>query len=190
MRKVLGLLALAVLPVTLSACSALGFDTSMVPNTSTSDEPGPVSDAGWVVVATGAATPQPSPSSGGSPSPALPPVSFLPVQPECAKSWTVDPVLIPMTIKPGNGSLTVTWPRQSDSSYRITAVPQPLVSGDQPAHTWKDVPAGPGCTVTTTISGLASGKPYVVWLDAPNAGYHPDGTRYPYSGKSGVVYPA
>jgi hypothetical protein len=190
MRKALGLLALAVLPVTLGACSALGFDTSMVPDTSTSTEPGPVSDAGWVVVATGSATPKPSPSSVGSPSPALPPVRFLPVDPECAKSWTVDPVLIPMQITPGKGALTVTWPRQYDSTYRITAVPQALVSGAQPAHTWTDVPAGTGCTVTTTITGLTSGKPYVVWLDAPGTGTYGDGTRHPYSGESGVVYPA
>jgi hypothetical protein len=86
--------------------------------------------------------------------------------------------------------LTVTWPRQYDSDYRITAVPQPLVSGAQPAHTWTDVPAGTGCTVTTTITGLDSGKPYVVWLDAPNTGYERDGTRHPYTGESGVVYPA
>ena len=73
-----------------------------------------------------------------------------------------------MTVVPGAGSLTVTWPRQYDSNYRLTAVPQPLVSGTQPAHTWQNVAAGTGCTVTATISGLKSGKPYVVWLDAPN----------------------
>ena len=41
--------------------------------------------------------------------------------------------------------------------------------------------AGAGCTVTATITGLKSGKPYVVWLDAPNTGYQRDGTRHPYS---------
>ena len=128
MRKALGLVALVVLPVMLSACSALGLDTSMVPDTSGSAEPGPVSDAGWVVVATGSATPKPSPSSGGSPSPALPPVSFLPIDPECAKSWTVDPVLIPMQITPGQGSLRVTWPRQ-----RMRAVRPGTGSNRQPS---------------------------------------------------------
>ena len=118
------------------------------------------------------------------------PVSFLPVDPECAKTWTVDPVLIPMTIVPGKGSLTVTWPRQYNSNYRITAVPQPLVTGNQPAYKWQDVAAGAGCTVTATIKGLRSGTPYVVWLDAPNTGYMRDGTRHPYSGESGVVYPS
>ena len=70
---------------------------------------------------------------------------FLPIDPECAKSWTVDPVLIPMQVTPGNGSFTVTWPRQYDSDYRIAAVPQPLVAGSQPAvapgRTWRPAPA-------------------------------------------------
>jgi hypothetical protein len=188
-RKALGLAALMV-PLTLGGCSVLGMDTTMVPDTSTSTAPEPVSDAGWVVTATGSAIPKPSPSHGaGSPSPALPPVSFLPIDPECAKSWTVDPVLIPMTVEPGAGSVTVTWPRQRDSNYRVTAVPQPLLSGAQPKVTWTDVAAGTGCTVTARITGLTSGKPYVVWLDAPNTGHQRDGTRHPYSGKSGVVYP-
>ena len=51
------------------------------------------------------------------------------------------------------------------------------------------MPAGAGCTVTATITGLKAGTPYVVWLDAPNTGYERDGTRHPYSGRSGVVYP-
>ena len=189
--RALKLLAMIALPVTLGACSALGVGGAGTPATGTSTAPGPVSDAGWVVVATGSATPSPSPSRGtGTPRPALPPVSFLPVDPECAKSWTVDPVLIPMQITPGRGSLTVTWPRRYGSTYRIAAVPQPLVSGGQPAYPWKDVPAGAGCTVRTTITGLASGKPYVVWLDAPGSGHERDGTRHPYTGESGVVYPS
>jgi hypothetical protein len=65
----------------------------------------------------------------------------------------------------------------------------PLVAGAQPAYAWQPVPAGTGCTVTATITGLAGGSPYVVWLDAPNTGYQQDGTRHPYSGRSGVVFP-
>jgi hypothetical protein len=189
--RALKLLAMIALPVTLGACSALGVGGTATPATGTSTAPGPVSDAGWVVVATGSATPSPTPSRRtGTPRPALPPVSFLPVDPECAKNWTVDPVLIPMQISPGRGSLTVTWPRRYGSAYRIAAVPQPLVSGGQPAYPWKDVPAGAGCTVRTTITGLTSGKPYVVWLDAPGSGTERDGTRHPYTGESGVVYPS
>jgi hypothetical protein len=116
-------------------------------------------------------------------------VSFLPVAPGCARSWQVDEVLIPITVTPGKGSLTMTWPRQFDSDYQVTAVPQPLVAGNQPAHAWQNVAPGTGCTVSATITGLKSGTPYVVWLEAPNTGYQRDGTPHPYSGRSGVVYP-
>jgi hypothetical protein len=111
------------------------------------------------------------------------------VDPACAQTWNINDVLIPMVVTPGAGSFSVTWPRQWDSNYRITAVPQPLVSGSQPSYTWQNVAPATGCTVTATISGLKSGVPYVVWLDAPNTGYERDGTRHPYSGRSGVVYP-
>ena len=188
-RTVIASLALLV-PLALGGCGALGLDSTMVPNTGATTGPDPLSDAGWLVSDLGAATPGPAATRGtGTRPPALPPVSFLPVAPGCEKTWTVDPVLIPMTVEPRAGSLTVSWPRQYASNYRITAVPQPLVSGGQPAYTWQDVPAGAGCTVTATITGLKAGTPYVVWLDAPNTGYERDGTRHPYSGRSGVVYP-
>ncbi|MEV6490798.1 hypothetical protein AB0M20_19590 [Actinoplanes sp. NPDC051633] len=191
MRRTTAVIVVALcVPLALTGCSALGLDSTMVPDTSTSASPGPVSGAGWIVSTQGSATPSPVPSrGGGSRSPALPPVSFLPMDPSCTKQWTVDPVLIPMTVTPAKGSFTVSWPRQYASNYRIAAIPQPLRSGSQPAYTWQDVPAPSGCTVTATITGLKSGTPYVVWLDAPTTGYEQDGTRHPYSGKSGVVYP-
>jgi len=178
---------LLALPIALGGCGALG------PGSAT-DTPGSAdatAEAGgdWIVVATGSATPSPVPSPGGSRPPVLPPVTFLPVAPGCAKSWVVNPPLIPIEVVPGAGRLTVTWPRQQDSEYRITAVKQPLIAGNQPDYTWQNVAAGTGCTVTATITGLQRGVPYVVWLDAPNTGYELDGTRHPYSGRSGVVYP-
>ena len=94
-----------------------------------------------------------------------------------------------MKVVAGVGKLVVTWPRQFNSDYRITAVKQPLKAGKQPAYPWQSVPAGSGCMITATISGLKKGVPYVVWLDAPNTGADRDGTRHPYSGRSGVVYP-
>jgi hypothetical protein len=188
-RKLIAGVALVV-PFALGGCGLLGTDSTMVPYAGETADPGPVTGAGWVVTDRGSATPSPAASRGaGTRPPALPPVSFLPVAPGCEKSWTVEPVLIPMTVEPGAGSLTVSWPRQYNSDYRVTAVPQPLVAGAQPDHTWQDVAAGPGCTATATITGLKSGTPYVVWLDAPDTGYERDGTRHPYSGKSGVVYP-
>ena len=187
-RTVIAGMALVV-PLALGGCGALGLDSTMVPRPSETGTPGPAGDP-WVVTDLGSPTPSPAATrAGGTRPPALPPVSFLPVAPGCDKSWTVEPVLIPMTVEPGAGSLTVSWPRQYDSGYRITAVPQPLKSGAQPAYTWQDVAAGSGCTVTATIRGLKPGTPYVVWLDAPDTGYERDGTRHPYSGRSGVVRP-
>lgn len=192
MRKtVLAVVGLLV-PVLLSGCAALGFDMSMAPNPeSSASAGGPVSDAGWIVGATGSPTPSPTPTLGNGkyPGASLPPVSFPPVDSSCPMTWTPEPVLIPMTITPGKGSLAVSWPRQYASNYRITAVPQPLRSGKQPDPVWQDVAPADGCTVTATISGLASGTAYVVWLDAPNTGHWRDGARHTYAGESGVVYP-
>jgi hypothetical protein len=183
------LLTLAALPLVLGGCSMLGPNsTPGTPGASASASPGP-GGAGWIIGAQGSATPSPAVSRGGTPSPVLPAVSFLPVSKSCAQSWQMGVVLIPMTVASGKGSLTMTWPRQYDSYYRVTAVPQLLVSGNQPAFTWQTVPASHGCTVSATIGGLKSAKPYVVWLDAPATGYERDGTRHPYSGRSGVVYP-
>jgi hypothetical protein len=190
LRTMAGMVAALVVPVLLGGCSALGLDSSMTPRTAPTGAPGPVSDAGWVVTATGSPTPKPTPSvRAGSRTPGLPPVSFLPMKSGCATTWTADPVLIPLTVTPGARSLTVTWPRQYESGYRVTAVPQPLVVGGAQDYTWQTVPTGTGCTVSATIRGLKSGTPYVVWLDAPDTGRQPDGTRHPYSGRSGVVYP-
>ncbi|GAA2565745.1 hypothetical protein GCM10010435_43310 [Winogradskya consettensis] len=183
------LLPLLTVPLAVGGCSALGLGSKTSPGASgTSATPTP--GAPWFTFAPGSATPSPQPTRPtGSRSPVLPPVTFLPADPACSVSWTVDPVLIPMRVTPGAGKLTVTWPRQYDSDYRITAVKQPLISGAQPAYTWQYVPTPPGCLATATITGLKKGVPYIVWLDAPNTGYEPDGTRHPYSGKSGVVYP-
>lgn len=182
------LLALAVLPFVLGGCGALGLGGSGGSGT-TSASPRP-SGTPWIIFASGSATPSPVVSYSGSRSPALPPVSFLPVDPACTQTFTrLEDVLIPMTVTPGKGSLTVSWPRQYNSGYRITAIKQPLITGNQPAYTWQNVPAGAGCTVTATIKGLKSKVPYIVWLDAPNTGYELDGTRHLYSGASGVVYP-
>jgi hypothetical protein len=189
MRFKKALLPLLALPVALGGCGLLGMGSAKdTPNASAT----PTAGGTWLVVASGSATPSPIPSSSGSRSPALPPVSFLPLDPQCAKDYTMareDQALIPIKVVPGPGRLTVTWPRQYMSDYRITAVKQPLIAGFQPNYTWQSIPPGTGCTVTATISGLKKGAPYVVWLDAPNTGYERDATRHPYSGRSGVVYP-
>ena len=185
---------LLIVPFLLGGCGMVGLGSSATPGPSASPSPsvslGLVTGSGWIVVESGSPTQSPAvPPTAGSPSPALPPASFLPVDRSCTPSGDLAAVQIPLTVTPGAGKLTISWPRQWNSGYRITAVPQLLVSGYQPTPTWQTVPAGTGCTVTATISGLKSGTPYVVWLDAPGTGAERDGGRHPYSGRSGVVYP-
>jgi hypothetical protein len=181
-------LALAALPLALGGCGALGLSTA-TPTWSPTPAPNPNSSP-WIITAQGSVPPSPNPSGGaGSRPPLLPPVSFLANDRSCAQDWQIGVVLIPIQVTPGKGKLSMTWPRQYDSNYRITAVPQPLIKGNQPNYTWQNITPGSGCTISGTITGLKSGKPYIVWLDAPATGYQADGTRHLYSGRTGVVYP-
>jgi hypothetical protein len=181
-------LALGAVTLALGGCSALGLGGSSGGGAA-SASPTPTGTP-WFKYTAGVPTPSATISYGASRSAVLPPVSFLPVDPACTATFTrTEDVLIPLTVVPAKGSLKVTWPRQYNSGYRLTAVKQPLITGNQPAYTWQTVPAATGCTATATIKGLKSGIPYVVWLDAPNTGYERDGARHLYSGASGVVYP-
>ena len=181
MRQVGFVIALAAFALVAGGCSD-GETVTAAPSPSPGDT--------WSLLVEGSATPSPTPSGPtGSRSPVA--TASLPsANPSCTQIWpATEPVFIPIVVTAFAGGFGVQWPRQYDSNYRVTAVPQKLVSGAQPEPTWKDVPAGTGCTVSTTLTGLIPGEPYVVWLDAPNTGYETDGTRHPYSGRSGVVYP-
>ena len=119
------------------------------------------------------------------------PFTPLPSSAACPISWPADvgQVFIPLIVTPGKGSLTVQWPSSYGPNYRVTAVNQKLVTGTQPPPTWVNVPAAAGCTTSATLTGLISGNPYVVWLDAPNTPHYLDNSRSLYSGRSGVVKP-
>jgi len=178
-------LALAALPMVLGGCGG------MVTPTASSSGSAPASPAmPWVIVATGSATPSPTPSISLSlPASGLPWTS-MPAASACAIAWPEnEQVLIPMIVTPAKASLKVQWPAWYGPDYRVAAVDQRLVSGTQPPPTWVSVTAGTGCTVTATLTGLISGNPYIVWLDAPNTPRNLDGSRSLYSGKSGVVTP-
>ena len=174
---------LAALPVVLGGCGGGGTPGPTASAAGNGEEP-------WVVVATGSATPGPVRSRPGARRPPLPPVSFLPTDSACRIGWPdTGLVLIPMIVTPRVAALKVEWPAAYGPVYRITAVPQKLVTGSQPAPRWQTVRAGAGCTVTATITGLTSGAPYIVWLDAPETPRRLDGSRSLYSGKSAVVKP-
>ncbi|WP_045740667.1 hypothetical protein [Actinoplanes rectilineatus] len=181
--------ALAVISLTLGGCGALGLDTHDPGTATGTPRPG----GQWIDVRNGtaplaSATPMTGPSWRESPYPTL---SLPAPSPGCTKTFTrTEEVLIPIEVTPGAGSLKVEWPRQYDSAYRVVAVPQQLVSGAQPVPPWQSVPATTACTVSTTITGLVPGAPYIVWLDAPGTGYEVDGTRHLYTGRSGIVTPS
>ena len=144
----------------------------------------------WGVVEPGRPTPSPAQQFSGSLKPALPPVSFLPTTDSCTVAWPEqEAVLIPMVVTPGAGSFTVQWPNRYGDTYRLTAVPQDLITGEQPEPVWQTIKTGAECEVTATISGLTSGRAYIVWLDAPNTPRRVDGSRSLYSGKTKVLIP-
>ena len=186
MRRTGIAIVLAGATLALGGCAALGLGADTAGESSATAREG----ATWIVVDEGKATPSPS-ETMGKPT-ATPGVSLsVPApDPSCTKNWArTEPVLIPVEVTPGFGSLRVEWPTQYDSNYRVAAVPQALVYGAQPEPEWKEVPPGTGCSVSTTLTGLTPGAAYIVWLDAPNSGREVDGTRHLYSGRSGVVYP-
>ncbi|WP_436524450.1 hypothetical protein [Actinoplanes sp. HUAS TT8] len=182
MRHLRTVLAVAALALVTAGCGSGKDQTATVASPSPGDT--------WQLLVSGSAVPRPTPSPFGTrPGMSDATLSASP-DPSCSKLFTQsEAVLIPIEVTPISGGFKVEWPRQYDSNYRVTAVPQKLVSGPQPEPPWKDVPAGTGCTVSTTITGLTAGAAYIVWLDAPNTGYDLDGTRHLYSGRSGVVYP-
>ncbi|WP_091942826.1 hypothetical protein [Trujillonella endophytica] len=73
-------------------------------------------------------------------------------------------------IVPGVGSATLSWMADSDNDvvrgYRVQAVSQQLVTGLQPAPPQQLVAQRDDCgEVSTTMTGLTSGVPYVFWLE-------------------------
>jgi hypothetical protein len=182
LRAVRSALAISASLLALSGCGAPSTPSA---GASTSASPA----APWLIDVS--ANPAPSTSAPVSlrPSASLP-WSPLPTATACDIPWPTDErVLIPMVVTPGAGSLKVQWPSWYGPNYRVAAVDQKLVTGTQPPPTWVNVTAGTGCTVTATLTGLLSGNPYVVWLDAPNTPRRLDNSRSLYSGRSAVVRP-
>ncbi|GAA0794196.1 hypothetical protein Sya03_31870 [Spirilliplanes yamanashiensis] len=185
--------ALAALPLLLSGC-----DTSMITgkdgaaDTVVAEGSASPEDS-WILFEKGraAATPKPSATAKPSPTP-TPSFSPLPEDTVCAFDWLAGQVLLPVNTEVGAGSIRASWPRVGEpppDSFRITAVPQDNVSGVQPELEWQTVTVTSGCSASGTITGLRPGRPYIVWVDAPESGYQLDGTPRPRSGRSGVVYP-
>ena len=76
---------------------------------------------------------------------------------------------VPPGVVPGPGSATVTWQadgRETVQGYRVTAVSQQLVAGEQPVPPSVDAPQRADCgEVSAVLPGLTPGTPYVFWLE-------------------------
>ncbi len=80
-----------------------------------------------------------------------------------------NPRQIPPGVVPGPGSATVSWQadgRDDVRGYRVTAVSQQLVAGEQPPPPRVDVAQREDCgEVSTVLGGLTPGVAYVFWLE-------------------------
>jgi hypothetical protein len=104
------------------------------------------------------------------PAPLVPrgePLQVTPPPAECGGYG--NPRQVPPGVVPGAGSATVSWQadgRDDVRGYRVTAVSQQLVSGEQPAPPQVTVGQPADCgEVTAVLGGLTPGVPYVFWLE-------------------------
>src|SRR5690349_4002917 len=99
-------LVLAAASLTLGGCAALGLGGDDADESAASRN-----GKSWIVVDQGKATPSPT-VTVGKPT-ATPRVSLSAPSPDpsCTKVWPrTEPVMIPVEVTPGAGSLTVEWP--------------------------------------------------------------------------------
>lgn len=182
----------------LSGCSAIGLSTSA--DGSTDAATGATSNSkSWTLVSAGARTPTPGAIAGYSPSP-TPTFKLVPL-PTASPSGSAtggcsgsQPLgrLAGLDVTPATTSARVTWPDIGDPTlvqYRLTAIAQDIVGGSQADLTWVEVEPTTRCaTLTATISGLTSGRPYIFSLDAVLKNYNSDGNRTSTIARSLVVY--
>lgn len=187
-RRWLGTLILA--PLVLGGCKSGTTTATPVPSPSGSP---------WVVTVQGSATPSPAPS-GATVTPSAFPTGFLPL-PSTSATATPTPTggctpdnghsIGGATVVPGTTSAAVTFwnPGGTDVvEYRITAISQNLVVGEQRDVGWTVMTPGSGCTyLTATVTGLDPLTDYVFSVDAVTADLGHDGTRAATVARSGVV---
>jgi hypothetical protein len=167
--------------LSVAGCSSLTGTPSAKPKTSTSA--GAQLQLPENTVFEVGTTPSPSPAPNGSP--IRSPLAELPPLPSASGMYpSSSPYPSPgqcggyyrqgvrngLTVVPGTTSATVSWWNLGDpalQSYELAAVSQELTFGIQPPWKWQTVEKSTGCNqITTTFTGLSSGKPYVFVLHA------------------------
>ena len=174
-RRRLGLLLVAA-ALSVTGCAA-STDVEEAAATRTAAPTSWFLDSGGIVPPTASAPTQiagfspdiPRPGSFEIPHPApygVPPV-LVPSPAPCAGYGT--PKVNNPGAVPGTGSASLTWmadDRPEVTGYRVQAVAQTLVTGEQPAPVQQTVAQPTGCVqVTTTMTGLTSGETYIFWLE-------------------------
>jgi hypothetical protein len=185
-----GLGTLALVPL-LAAC---GSGSTTTPSTDAAAD-----GKNWVVVANGSATPSPvptRPTSTASPFPS----GFLPLP---STSPTPKPTGVfscpPNKQSPINGanavagatSATVTWFNPGGDNlvnYRVTAISQDAMLGNQRDIGWTVLTPGPACeTMTATVTGLDRDTRYVLSVDSVQTRNGSDGGYSKTVARSQVV---
>ena len=177
-RRWLGPLLLA--PLMVGGCATDGGSTATaVPTPSGSP---------WVNVLNGNATPSPAPT-GYTATPSTFPTGFLPVTSTSPTPPAGGSTCAPQrfngiggaTVVPSSTSAAVTWwnPGGSDVvQYRVTAITQDSVVGEQRDVGWTVVTPGTDCGfLTATVTGLDAATDYVFSVDAVMTRLASDGTR-------------
>jgi hypothetical protein len=153
----------------------------------------------WVVVSQGSVAP--SATAKGRPSPTPSTGGFLPRRtpgPTPTPHQTCSDPTVKVGVINGlaeterAGTATVRWFNIGGDnvvSYRLTAIPQALVSGKQPDLRWQSISPGKACTyMTAVVTGLVRNAPYVLSLDAVLSHTNADGARAATVARSGVFY--
>ena len=188
-RRWLGMVLLA--PLLLGGCGG-GDTTSATAEPTTGAQP-------WVVVSSGSATPSPTPSyRAGTASPF--PSGFLPLRPAEPTPRPTGTYSCPPTgtkgingadVVAGATSATVTWYNPGGENlvdYRITAISQDAVLGEQRDVGWTVVTPGETCGfMTATVTGLDPDTRYVLSVDAVQTRLGSDGTYAKTVARSQVV---
>ena len=186
-RRWLGILIFA--PLVLGGCGSSSVASAA---------PAP-SGSPWVITAAGSAAPSPAPSIGAA-KPSTFPTGFLPLP---SGSATATPAVSPTcppdslhgiagaTVVPGSSSAAVTFYNPGGAylvEYRVTAISQDVVVGQQRDVGWTVLTPGAGCGyLTATVSGLDPRTRYVFSVDAVTTILGRDGTQASTVARSSVV---
>ncbi|MCZ2838022.1 hypothetical protein [Modestobacter sp. VKM Ac-2985] len=113
------------------------------------------------------------------------------LQPDgCGGAGTTPRRIVPGVV-PGPGSATLDWmsdDRPEVVGYRVQAVSQRMVGGQQPPPVVQAVAQVEGCQpMTVTVDGLTPGEPYVFWFEEQVTSASTGVTRLVQVGTTGAV---